>query len=71
MGWKFISSVTWNHRLDLVTYHRIFKDGTILEIDYLFPTGKKRMDDYQERVYSRRKIGKKGQWKEGRLKRGV
>ena len=66
MGWKYICSEPWNDTKDMVTYHRVYTD-CILVIRYLFPKGKKRMPDYQDRVYDRRKIGK-GEWQEGRKK---
>ena len=65
--WKFISAESFSATKDLVTYHVQYRDS-VLEITYLFPKGKRFMEDYQERVYSRRKVRGKGTWSEGRKK---
>jgi hypothetical protein len=68
--WKFISAEPFSATKDIVTYHVHYNDieKTVIEIQYLFPKGKRFMEDYRERVYSRRKIRGKGKWSEGRKK---
>jgi len=66
--WKLISAEPFSATKDLVTYHVRYPDKTVLEIQYLFPSGKTFMEDYQDYVYSRRKVKGKGKWSEGRKK---
>jgi len=56
--WEHIRSDSWNHKKDLVTYHVHYNWGTI-ENCYLFPKGEIFMEDYQDRLYSTRRLGKK------------
>lgn len=68
--WKLISAEPFSATKDLVTYHVHYSDKakTVVEIQYLFPSGKTFMEDYRDYVYSRRKISGKGKWSEGQKK---
>ena len=70
--WVYMGSEFWNHKTDLVTYHVHIndKDKTVLEKKYLFPKGKKYMDNHRDYEYSNIKIAgnMKKKWIDGYVK---
>ena len=70
--WVYKGSEYWNPTTDLVTYHDHIndKDKTVLEKKYLFPKGKRYMDNHQDYEYSSVKIAGNMQkkWIDGYVK---
>ena len=68
--WKLVAVETWSMTKDLVTYHVTYRDGTVMQNQYLFPTGVTYMEDYRDYKWgdSIRVGGSGKEWIEGNIK---